>query len=202
MPSISAYARFLESMKITYEKWHDGIPYDLDALDELTEIEQDKIEKLLISKRSNDWRDIEALARIGSPPALSALRENLNSKSVVIKLESAKHLVDRNLLPDIDTIIAEAIPQARIGEGLVEAMSLAEKYPTEKVRRALLKCCFNGHSDLRAHCAALLFFLYGVSQSSFDWNYRPFFLKFNEEDALKRKLAFDELCQTIGVDAN
>jgi hypothetical protein len=41
----------MESMNIDFYKWHDGIGYDLDALNELTKEEIAQIEVLLISRK-------------------------------------------------------------------------------------------------------------------------------------------------------
>ena len=38
-------SRFIESMKIDYEKWHDGIGYDLKALAEANREEREKRKK-------------------------------------------------------------------------------------------------------------------------------------------------------------
>ena len=62
-PSDSALQRFEESMKIDYEKWHDGLSYDLDALKTASPTERKTVEQILINHNPRDWRDIEALAQ-------------------------------------------------------------------------------------------------------------------------------------------
>ena len=69
-----AAARFERSMAIDYEKWHDGIGYDVDAIDDATPAERERIERLLLARRYADWRDVEALARLRSPAAEAELR--------------------------------------------------------------------------------------------------------------------------------
>jgi len=49
-------------MEMNYEKWHDGIGYDLDALEKMTPEELKSVETML--KGRSDWRDVEALAEI------------------------------------------------------------------------------------------------------------------------------------------
>ena len=68
------YQRFLDSMKLDYDKWHDGVGYDLDALRKLSTDEKEKVEDILIERGVVGWRDIDALAEIGSERALSALK--------------------------------------------------------------------------------------------------------------------------------
>ena len=71
----SAYEQFVASMKITYEKWHDGDGYDLAALAALEGAEREEITQLLIdrSRTRPDWREIDALAMLGGTAALAAL---------------------------------------------------------------------------------------------------------------------------------
>src|SRR5260221_5987030 len=65
--------RFLASMKMTFDMWHDGTGYDLDALDQVPPDQRRAIELKLLSHRPVDWRDIEGLARIDSPEARAAI---------------------------------------------------------------------------------------------------------------------------------
>ena len=60
-------------MMINYEKWHDGVGYDIEAVREAKPDERDEIEKLLINRNPLDWRDIEALAALGSTNSRKAL---------------------------------------------------------------------------------------------------------------------------------
>jgi len=66
---VSPLQRFERSMVIDYEKWHDGIGYDLDALRLASETERKAIEQMLIGHSQRDWRDIEALAEIDTKTA-------------------------------------------------------------------------------------------------------------------------------------
>lgn len=45
-------------------------------------------------------------------------------------------------------------------------------------------------------------FVHGLADSAFDWNQRPFFLRFNTPDPDQREAVFAELCEKIGVDAS
>jgi len=45
----------------------------------------------------------------------------------------------------------------------------------------------------------MLLFVHGQADSSFDWDQRPFFLKFNTADRTEREAMFRELCDRIGV---
>jgi hypothetical protein len=48
--------------------------------------------------------------------------------------------------------------------------------------------------------AALLFYLHGKAKEPFDWDHRPFFLRFTATDRSEREAVFRELCEAVGVD--
>jgi hypothetical protein len=47
--------------------------------------------------------------------------------------------------------------------------------------------------------AALLWFVYGKADNPFDWDRRPFFVRFNTPDRSEREAVFVDLCQNTGV---
>jgi len=51
--------------------------------------------------------------------------------------------------------------------------------------------------DIAVHYAAMLMFIHGKAKSAFDWDLRPFFLRFNTEAPHERALACLELCARI-----
>ena len=65
MADKTAYERFIASMTITQEMWHDGIGYEIDALSQMTPEELTSLAQRM--KECGDWRDVEALAAIASP---------------------------------------------------------------------------------------------------------------------------------------
>ncbi len=76
MPS-GAYQLFLDSMVMDFDKWHDGTGYGLKALKRLGSEERVSIEKLLIGnlKQAADWRDLNALAALGTTSARAAVNK-------------------------------------------------------------------------------------------------------------------------------
>ena len=70
-----AYQRFIESMNIGYEQWHDGIGYDMEALAGMTPEERTEAEPILIAHlvKPGDWRDVEAVVALGTPGAIAAV---------------------------------------------------------------------------------------------------------------------------------
>jgi hypothetical protein len=189
-------------MIIGYLEWHDGIGYDLEALAKLSGEERAQAEDLVISRHACDWRDIEALDYIGSPRSLRELEKALEAKPLEIKIEAADRLAKRGLLSEaqVEAIIEQALPLATLQNGMVRTLRFAEEHPTPAVRRALLSRAQHGHLDIRAHAAALLHFLHGLSASPFDWEFRSFYLRFGSRDRGERHAAYLELCAQLGVD--
>ena len=185
-----------------YAKWHDGVGYDLDVLRKLSIDEKEKVEDVLITHGVRDWRDIEALAEIGSEKALSAIKSALQSDKYEVRIKAIESLSEKKVAgeKEIETVLVETIPLVSILNGQTFTLRLAEKYPTSEVKRALLWCTLHGNDDMRVHAAALIYYLYGIATSSFDWNYRPFYLRFGDKNLSNRKLAYDELCDKIQVD--
>jgi len=70
------YQRFLDSMIIGYVQWHDGEGYDLEALAALSPEERAAAETVLLMHLATkaDWRDVEALAALGTPGAMTAVK--------------------------------------------------------------------------------------------------------------------------------
>ena len=198
----NAFEKFRQSMSIGYMEWHEGIGYDLVALAALPPEELVAAEDLLVARHAADWRDLEALDQIGSPRALRELENSLSSKSVDIRIEAARRLAARSLLADstIEAIIVDALTTTTILDGMVKTLAFAAEHPSPAVRRALLDCSVHGNDDIRVHAAALIHSLYGGSSSTFDMNFRPFYLRFASKNRQERHDAYRELCAKIGVD--
>ena len=193
-------SRFIKSMKIDYGKWHDGIGYDLTALAETNREEREKIERILVNRNPLDWRDIQALATFDSHKARSALRYALqggNNEVNMAILRFAPELVDDKLRTKL---IIRSLKSATFFYGLLQTLYLVEKYHPEEVMRALFDGLLNREGDVAVHFAAMLFYIYGVDETYFPWENRPFFLRFKTSNIADRKIAFKELCEKINVD--
>jgi hypothetical protein len=193
-----ALEKFLRSMNIGYLEWHDGIGYDLNALKHIQPNELKQVEDLLISRKDSDWRDVEALAALGTPSAIEALKDCLHSPNNDVKFFAVRYLKEMNVTDRIEEVLLETLPQTKIGYGLTYALTLAEENPSEAIKQKLLWCCLNGNDDIRIHCAAMSLFLYGKAKSNFDSDQKIVF-KFGNKDYCEREKAFSELCQLIGI---
>jgi len=195
----TALQRFLESMTIDFYKWHDGIGYDLDALNELTNSELKQVEELMISRKDSDWRDVETLAALNTPFSIQALKECLTSPDLECRLFAAKFLKEMNIEDHIEEVVVNTMAQTSIGGGMTYALYLAKSYPTEKIRQEILRCALVGKDDIRVHCAAMSLFLYGVTTTDFDTDQKIVY-EFHEKDMPARMKVFERLCAMVGVD--
>ncbi len=196
----SALARFKASMVIDYEKWHDGIGYDLSILKEATPDELKAIEAILIQRHSSDWRDVEALAAIDSKEAKAALKTALRTGNAEVRMAVHSHAPE--LMTErqrIDSLV-QALEQAEIYGGLTQALLEVEDFHPPEVIQTLLRGLMDRDGGTACHFAGMLYFLHGKAKSAFDWDHRPFFLRFNTPDMEEREKAVRELCETIGAD--
>jgi hypothetical protein len=197
------FDRFTRSLNIGYVEWHDGVPYDLESLARLTGKERDEAERLILARNAADWRDLQALDRLGSPAAIGALVTALDANRVEIRVAAAELLAARALLDEtrIEGIILAALDTMSITDGLTRTFRLAQAHPTPAVRRRLLSATVDGNEDIRVHAAALTHFLYGGSSSPFDWKHREFYLRFASGARHERLAAYADLCHMIGIDS-
>jgi hypothetical protein len=196
----SPLGRFRASMVIGYEKWHDGVGYDLEALAAASPEERAAIERIVLTHSPRGWRDVEALAALGTPAARAALTEALHDPDPEVRAHVAA-------LPDAPISEAErtaalvrALETAEFYGGLTQTLDQVEEYHPPVIVDALLRGAIGREGGVACHFSAMLMFVHGRAASAFDWDQRPFFLRFNTEDRHERVTAFRELCAKIEVD--
>jgi hypothetical protein len=197
----SALEQFKRSMIIDYEQWHDGIGYDLEVLRGASRKELAAIEALLISHDVNDWRDVEALAALGTPRARKALKAAFRSKDHELRLAVADYAPE--LVPKTERIasLVKALEHADLSSGLSQALDQVEDFHPAAVVEALFRGALRRDGEVAVLFAAMLMFVHGKAKEPFEWEQRPFFLKFHTENRAERVAAFRELCEKIGVNA-
>ncbi len=188
-------------MVANYERWHDGIGYDLELLKTATPGERAEIERLLDNRPVDDWRDVEALAALDSPRARALLRQALQSGDHRVATTVAEYAP--NLLSDKERIATRvaALEGERIFGGLTQALEQVAEFHPPEIVEALLRGALAREGETAVHFAAMLMFIHGKAQSDFDWEHRPFFLRFHTASRAEREAVFRELCQRIGVPA-
>lgn len=83
--------------------------------------------------------------------------------------------------PDPETATLRAIAAAQPMNGLDRAIRMAQDCNSPAIRRAILESARSGDPTVRVNMAALLYYLCGKTDSEFDWDLRPYFLRFGEE---------------------
>lgn len=198
----SELQRFLQSMQIGYAEWHDGLGYDLDALDRMSAEERQQVEDVLLARGAHDWRDVAALDHLGSERALSAVGDSMRSTNIDTSVEAVTRLAKRGLLTEagVETFLLQALPRASVLNGLTKLLDFAQKHASDTVKRTLLWCALHGNDELRVSAGALAHYLYGGSSSPFDWSHRPLYLRLGSKNRDIRKSAYLELCRSVGAD--
>jgi hypothetical protein len=200
MTGSPAYQRFIESTTIDYEKWHDGEGYDLAALADLSQAERSLVRDLMVG-RPIAWREIEVLEALADPRGWDAIEAAFESRSIDTKLAAAVALERHGRLRlSIDAVVADTILRLRTIEGgSTRALLLAEQYPTDRVKEALLRAS-GRKNEIAMHCGALLCYLCGKAREAFDWDLRPLFLRLAPDNNVSdRKAAYRELCALVGM---
>jgi len=198
---ISPLQRFKNSMVITYEKWHDGVGYDIEAIDLASPAEREIIEQTLIQHSPRDWRDIEALAKINSEKARQAIVNAMKDPNPDVRVAVTRFAP--NLVSDSQRTqsIVEALQHAKLFGGLSQVLDDIEQYHPAEVKEALIKGLLAREGEAAVLFAGMLFYIYGKADEAFDMEQRPFFLRFNTENKEERTKVFRELCKQLNIDA-
>jgi hypothetical protein len=195
----SPKSRFIESMNIDYEKWHDGIGYDIEALKETNNKERKEIERTLINRNTRDWRDIEALAILDTPEARSTIIHALLGDNNEVNMAVLRYASELVSTQSKTRVIVEALKSASFFDGFSLTLNMVRGYHPKEVVRELFHGLISREGGVAVHFAAMLFYIYGKSEKVFDEDHRDFFLKFNTSNLFDRKLVFKELCEIIDV---
>jgi hypothetical protein len=194
--------RFERSMVIDYEKWHDGDGYDMDALKAASGEERAAVEAMVMDRGAKDWRDVEALAALGTPRADEILRRASENPDPEIRLAVVRYAP--KLVPESRRVasLISALETAVLFGGLSQALDETAEFHPEPVVDALFRGALKRDGETAVQFAAMLMFVHGKADEPFDWDQRPFFLRFNTENHQERVAVFRELCQKIEVDAS
>ena len=204
MPS-EAYQLFLDSMIMNFDRWHDGIGYDLEALKRLGSEEQASIEERLIKnlEQAGDWRDVEALAALGTTSAHSAVnkaRFHNDTKvrnyalRICLNTQDSKDMTKKDIA-ELEEQVIQAVKHGNF--------QIAEYMPTKAVKKALLHSILSVeyNSEIRVSAVAFLLYLCGQAPEPFDWSQRPFFLLFSssKKDPKMLQQAWEHLRKRTGL---
>jgi hypothetical protein len=198
----TAVQRFRNSMVIDYEKWHDGTGYDLKIIADASPTERREIERLLLSRGGQDWRDIEALAALDTAGTRRALKTALQTGNHEIRTAVTGYAPKLISATKRTASLLQALRTARLFGGLSPALDQVAEFHPPKIVAELFRGTLEREGDVAVHFAAMIFFIFGLAKEPFDWEQRPFFLRFNTENRREREAVMLELCAKIGPAAD
>lgn len=196
---LSLVDRFRASMNLDYEKWREGTSYAIELIDEATPDERREIEGILLRSSTEGWREVEALARLGTPTARKALKRFLQAPNAEVRMAVIRHAPE--LVPKrqrIDALV-RGIEAAEVFGGLSETLDEAAEFHPPEVIDALLRGVLERKGSEACLFAALLLYIHGKTSCRLGMEERPFWIRINTEDPVQRKALFNELCQRIRV---
>jgi hypothetical protein len=198
--SNSALKRFEKSMIIDYEKWHDGLSYDLEAVKSASPEELKRIEQILINHMPRDWRDIEALAQIDTERARETIKNALKDPNPDVRIAVSRFTPNLVIDSERSKSLIMALKSAEVFSGLSQTLDEIEDYHPNEVKEALIEGLLSRQGEVATLFAGMLFYIYGKADEPFDWSQRPFFLRFNTENKEEREQAFLELCKKLNIE--
>lgn len=199
-PANAIIDRFREAMHIDYEKWHDGVGYDLEVLAQASDDEKRTILSYLIPP--SGWRDVEALAAIDSDVARKALHKALTSEKAEVRAAVTRYAPHVASDDERTEILVRGLKYGKFFDDLTSVLDQVEEFHPPAIVNALFRGLFVRPGDIATNFAAMLAFIHGKADSAFDWESRPLFLKFNSDDGAERERAFQELCVLLEINPN
>jgi hypothetical protein len=195
--SAEAVKRFLDSMIMDFDMWHDGTGYDLSAIDDMT---ADERKSLVISLKAQTqtWRELEALAALDMEEVDVLVQETATtSESTNNRITAAAALHDRGKMKpeEFEELLCKEIRKLDgRNDGYIKVLLEAEANPSEKVKQALLWSSWNS-TEASMSCAARLLYLCGKAEDQLAWSHREWLFDIQPNNSyFTRKKAFDKLC--------
>ena len=191
--------RFRASMNIDYEKWHDGIGYDIDLIPQMSPKEIAEVEQILIGRGVQDWRDLEALDALGTIRSLDMIDHTRAHGTAELKVYAMRY--GRPLDPQAtEDGIIEGLRNTEFYGGLTQALDQAAESDSPRVQAELFRMARDKVGDGSYQAVAILYARFGKIDSQWDFSRRDFFLRFVGPVTDDRKQAFLEMCAELGVD--
>ncbi|MES2596212.1 MAG: hypothetical protein V4662_12790 [Verrucomicrobiota bacterium] len=189
-------SRFLESMEMNFDRWHDGTGYDLTVFESATPNERKQLEKLLITRPLADWRDVEALAALDSAPARAYLRRVFERTGLSQKIDIISYATSLFTDDERAEVLVKALQEAGQGQAMIHVMLEIQAFHPPCIMEALLEGVKAREDVIAGEFAMMLLFLHGKAESPYDDKWRPFMLRFQGE---AREPLCQELCRHLGL---
>lgn len=194
MPQDDPVAAFFASMVMDHEKWHDGLGYDVQLIDSMNDEQKTAIELNLIGKGVTDWRDLEALDRIGTTKALEAIMAARDSNDCGLRIRAQSYGPPPSDQDREAAVLAGLLSQ----DGRSKAIDAAANWPSPKIIKGLFECLTRAIGSDAYSAVATLYFIHGKMDSPHSMAHRKFFLRFVEPGPDK-DAAMGELRQRLNL---
>jgi hypothetical protein len=150
--------KLLESMKLSWEDWHEGVPYAIAEVGFLDEVEKSIVEQDVRAKATLDWRDIELLGALNTISSTSHLREIAASGKTAIELRATRELFLLNKVPQDKMVESVVSAVKKIGhlDDLEGVLNIAFEFPHESVKSAIWNRIINERSNTSTFANAWL----------------------------------------------
>jgi hypothetical protein len=198
-PPPSMYERFRRRARVSLENWRDP-QHDLEAIRLADPSDRSLIEQFLVAGGVKHMMDAEALALLGTPRAQQALLDAFRDGSPEIR--AAVVHVAPNLIREAERLqeLLQRIGECDVYNGLDLTLRQVEVIHPPVVMAAMLARVTRESGVAAVHFAGMLLFLHGQAQEPFDWEQRPFLLRFNSGDEMDRQVALRDLGQRINME--
>ncbi|MEZ6105021.1 MAG: hypothetical protein R3B96_02640 [Pirellulaceae bacterium] len=195
------FERFRRGAEVSQENWRDH-SHDLEAIRLASDEDFRRIESFLLNRGPRTPSDVEAFATLATPAATHALREALEHAAPEIQA-AILHFASELLTADERTRrLVACIADCEPYHGLDLTLQQIETHHPPAVIDAMLARVANDPGPVAVHFAGMLLYLHGASAEPFDWELRPFLLRFHAGDESDRHEALAELLRRIGRAAN
>jgi hypothetical protein len=193
--------KFLQSTRIDFEKWILGKGYDLIALRYLQPEDKLKVEKMILRKKHKNWRDIEALDVLGTEKSIQTIVESLESIDLETKIEAAERLYQRQMfsVQQIESLLIGILWSVDYRYRLIRFEQFIVDHQSPIIYKMLVWNTVYGHQNVRFRFAALLYFLFKITESPVK-DFPSNCVNFHSNDLFVRKKAFIVLCQDLKLD--
>lgn len=185
-------------MVLNYERWHEGVGYDLSLFRAATPDERAAIETILLNEPITDWRPVEALHAMHTPQCMDKLKSTFaTSTDHEVKLAITQYAGEIFSHEQRSAAIISALKEATLIKGLTAALRQIPNFHPPEVIAQLHHAALHREGESAIHCAAMLLFLHGKAASIFDNAHMAFLTRFCLKAPGERVAAYEELCRRI-----
>ncbi len=196
----AAWNAFLAGLRLDYERWHDGVGYDVTTIPALSPLQRRRAVDLLRT-RELTWRELEALAQLDTTEAWEAIDEAAEDpQSTMLRFRAASLQAERGRRNDLTEVIVRELKRMdRSDEGETAVLLAAQEHDSPRIRKGLLWASWN-RTPCAPNAAALLLHLTGHAADPLALEHREIVLGLGpHENSFVRGAAMEKLERLVGL---